>query len=769
MNTFFSDMFLAAPLGLAIIDKNYTFVEVNDKFIEKTPGKKRSDYIGQTLKTVLGDTDWKDMKPYVIQALEGKVIQDVVIKNTKYEVSYYPIDTKKKNSLVGMILRDASEEIETEESLDQYKQRLEQAQKAGQVGVFDWDIKTNKIWWSEEEEALFGVPPGAFKGDFDDWMNAVHPDDRKNLRKEIDRCIKAQIDLDTEFRVIYPGNIIHWIGGRGHIYYYHDVPYRMIGVNYDITHRKHFEQLLTFKSEATRVLSSSWDYEHTLQTVTKLATESVADWCSIDILNEKTGKFILIAASHRDPKITSWAFKKSKRDPITTKHQLSLNEVFERGKTLYLPYISQKTLTEHDIQLKNNDLIRKLHAVSAMIIPLKIANKTIGAITFISAESKIYYTENDLNTAEQLASRVTLAVENTQLYETVKNERERLDDLLANVPGVVWESWGDPVTNAQKITYVSAHAERLLGYPREDWLTKQNFWLKIVHPDDQKQASEVARKNYKAGGSGISRFRWITKKGKAIWMESQSFVVKDKKGKPMGMRGIVMDISENMEQLRRKDEFLSLASHELKTPLTTIKAFNQILKNIVTKDISKEYLSKMEVQINKLTRLVSELLDVSKIHEGKLELKREPIELDQFIYETTAVLQTIIKNHTIRLKLHAPVTINGDKDRLAQVFSNIIMNGVKYSPQSNKILVESKEVDDGVEISITDFGVGIESKHHTKIFNRFYRVNNETRAPGLGIGLFISKEILTRHGGSLFLKSKPGKGSTFTIKLPIHE
>jgi len=235
----------------------------------------------------------------------------------------------------------------------------------------------------------------------------------------------------------------------------------------------------------------------------------------------------------------------------------------------------------------------------------------------------------------------------------------------------------------------------------------------------------------------------------------------------------VLDITERKQLEQRKDEFISIASHELRTPLTTLKALIQIGKRKVERQGIPDAISsfsKMETQINKLIKLVADLLDVSKIQAGKLDYATEVVALDTVILESVETVQQISPKHTISVHGPSNICIIGDKDRLEQVFTNLINNAIKYSPKAATVDVFMEATQEEVIVKIQDYGSGIPREHQGKIFDRFYRVSDGKIAstPGLGMGLYISYEIVTRHEGTITVESEEGKGATFIVTLPRH-
>ena len=223
---------------------------------------------------------------------------------------------------------------------------------------------------------------------------------------------------------------------------------------------------------------------------------------------------------------------------------------------------------------------------------------------------------------------------------------------------------------------------------------------------------------------------------------------------------------------RHKNEFMSIATHELKTPVTSLKAYAQVLENRFAKEGNERaanQLSKMDAQLNKLTSFIGDLLDTTKIESGKLKYKDALFDLNKLIVETVEEIQRTTKKHKIKMILGPSVTLIGDRTRISQVLVNLLSNAIKYSPRTKDIIVTTHTEDKKVILSVRDYGIGIERKYRKKIFNRFQRVNDQGTYGGLGLGLFIAATIVKRHGGKIHVESSKNKGSVFVIELPVTE
>ncbi len=224
------------------------------------------------------------------------------------------------------------------------------------------------------------------------------------------------------------------------------------------------------------------------------------------------------------------------------------------------------------------------------------------------------------------------------------------------------------------------------------------------------------------------------------------------------------------KELEKKDEFIGIASHELKTPLTSVKGYLQIIghKKEILPDAVKQYIDKAITSLNKLQWLVNDLLDVSKIQAGRLEYSLHKIDLTELVSLCTENARHIYPSHVFESQPETGLFITGNEERLEQVLMNLISNAVKYSPANKNIIIKANKRRNKVRVSVTDFGIGLSEEQKGRIFERFYRVEDKKyMSSGLGMGLYISQVILANNGGKIRVDSKPGKGATFYFDLPV--
>jgi signal transduction histidine kinase len=230
---------------------------------------------------------------------------------------------------------------------------------------------------------------------------------------------------------------------------------------------------------------------------------------------------------------------------------------------------------------------------------------------------------------------------------------------------------------------------------------------------------------------------------------------------------------ETEDLVRRRDDFFSIASHELKTPVTSLKAYTQLLlmDTAASGDVNAEkMLEKMDAQINKLTSLITNLLETSKVQNGQLDYNKQPFVFQELVAETIAGIKSGAGNPQIIFKGGSDAEIYADRERIGQVINSLLTNAIKYAAQSKEIIIELIRQKDKIICSVHDFGHGIVEDELDKIFERFYRIpgNNLHTFPGLGLGLYMSREIIQKHNGKMWAESEQGKGSTFYFELPVN-
>jgi PAS domain S-box-containing protein len=407
------------------------------------------------------------------------------------------------------------------------------------------------------------------------------------------------------------------------------------------------EQTARFLADASAALAVLVDFDSTLQKVASLAVPNFADWASVDLL-EGDGTLRRVAVAHVDPAKVELAHEVHRRFPPDPAAPQGGWNILRSGRAEIVPEISDELLVQ---SVKDDELLRimrELGLKSYLGVPLKVRGKALGVITFIAAESGRRYDDADLATAQDLADRAAIAIENAQLYRELRDAD------------------------------------------------------------------------------------------------------------------------------RRKDEFLATLAHELRNPLAPIRNGLQVLRLSGTESTTvAEARSMMERQLSQMVRLVDDLLDVSRITRNKLDLRRHRVALAAVVQSAVETSRPLIEQsrHTLSLTLPpGPVHIDADPVRLAQVFSNLLNNSAKYTEPGGHIWLTAEVSDHEVAVRVRDTGLGIPAHALPRIFEMFSQVdrNMERAQGGLGIGLTLVRRLVEMHGGTVEARSEgPGKGSEFTVRLPL--
>ncbi|GHO72426.1 hypothetical protein KSD_01970 [Ktedonobacter sp. SOSP1-85] len=350
--------------------------------------------------------------------------------------------------------------------------------------------------------------------------------------------------------------------------------------------------------------------------------------------------------------------------------------------------------------------------------------------------------------------------EQKRLEEALRQSQERVNALMnSSIIGII-------VAEREQIVDANDAFLHMTGYTREDLREGRINWMQMT-------PSEYLARSLQAYQELATR--------QSMTPYEKEYICKDGSRLPVLVGGVVLqhhsrqgivfvlDNAARKELEQRKDAFISMASHELRNPLTALKLHTTLLhRQLARQGLQASALSSMQTQINKLTRLVEDLLDVSKIQAGKLEYRQESVDLDALLREIVDTMQQTHPSHTILVRGTVQAILLGDRDRLGQVFTNLLSNAIKYSPGAETIEMDLSASEDAVTIRVQDHGLGIPREKRDKIFDRFYRVADprQKAIPGLGMGLYIVAEIVKHYGGTITVESEPGKGSTFQVMLP---
>jgi len=377
-----------------------------------------------------------------------------------------------------------------------------------------------------------------------------------------------------------------------------------------------------------------------------------------------------------------------------------------------------------------------------------------------------------LDKEEKAKEALTIIVDITEgklaIEKAIKSEMDLRIALEAAELGV----WDWDMENGE-VTW-NDHMYKLVGLEIEDKIHSLHEFNDIVIPEDLEDVKKEIKAAIKEGKVFEVDFRIKRYDNQEIrWLHCYGKVLrKTSDGKSNRFPGVAFDITKQKLVEKQKDEFIGIASHELKTPVTSIKAYAQLLEALFeqSNDLqSASMLRKLNRQVDRMTLLINDLLDTTKITDGKLQLHLEQFDLNESIIGIKEMMQSTSENHEIELDLKELPLITADKDRIEQVLVNLVGNSIKYAPEGKKIIISSTVEQEKVKVEVRDFGNGLAVDMHKKVFERFFRINDlpSKNYQGVGLGLYICAEIIKKHQGDIWVESKVGKGCRFFFTLPL--
>lgn len=373
-----------------------------------------------------------------------------------------------------------------------------------------------------------------------------------------------------------------------------------------------------------------------------------------------------------------------------------------------------------------------------------------------------------LGISEDITDLKHLQEERRQRAE-IEKARSALRNLMQSIPDGILVVDGE-----QRVVEANRAAVELCGIERREELLRPleelAQYFEPSGPEGLSWEQIAERVSAREWGTCESRIR--RSDGTSLEIEIKTSSLEPREGQYAAVL-VLRDVTEQKQLESLRDEFFSIAAHELKAPLTTIKGYAQVMRGWSAEDLEQRGGRALEIlnrQADRLSRLVQELLEISRLQLGRLELKPATVDLEALVREIVEEAQETCRHHRIELERSTPIETVADRDRIEQVLSNLLSNAINFSPCGQEITVALERRDGEALVSVRDRGIGIPPEARDRVFERFFRAHRrgEHAAPsGLGMGLHISRELVRRHGGDIDFESREGEGSTFYFTLPI--
>jgi PAS domain S-box-containing protein len=557
-----------------------------------------------------------------------------------------------------------------------------------------------------------------------------------------------------------PGELRNWL-----VSYYpvRDLAETVIGVGVvltDVTEREQARaaaetasERLRVLAEASQLLASSLDYETTLSNVASLLVPRFADWFAVDVLDD-AGGFRRIALVHKDRDKMEWIEESMRLYGPDLDEPEGPGLVVRTGEAVLYRTVSDELLASSTKDEEHHKGLRELGIESAMVVPLAAGGRTFGSLMLVSSDPERLYNEDDLEFAKHLGRRAAVAVDNARLYRAAE-ERARA--------ALVVEHVGDGVALVDRrgvIRLWNPAAEHITGLTAAETVGRRaaeiiSTWESSIEPLSRGKEMRPTMQPVDINGREL----WLSIVG--VGFES---------GSVYAFRDLTAERA--IEQL--KADFVSTISHELRTPLAAIYGAALTLRRDDVQLGEPQRTGLLEViasESDRLARIVNDILWVSRLESGGMQTVLEPcdgIELARSVVD--AARQYVPPS--IELDFRAPEVaplVAADPDKARQVLTNLVDNAVKYSPDGGRVSVDVSIAGSRLRFTVSDEGIGVPPSEHRRIFEKFYRLDPDlTRGVGgTGLGLYISRELLERMGGRVWVESGGSGGSTFVAELPL--
>lgn len=600
----------------------------------------------------------------------------------------------------------------------------------------------------------------------------------------------------------------------------------------DISGRKRAEEHAQLLAEAGEVLGASLDYAETVQALTRIGVPRFADVCLVHLVDE-CGKLERVCVAQRDEEQPTQAACLTVQGAHHYMLPPVVAMVLQERRAGHWPVLSAADWEQIAGDIAPLARLPREFPAAAISVPLVARGRSLGVVTWIASDAGRHYGADEVALARELAQRGAVAIDHARLHQATERAIERVSALSAVARAFVAARLDlgrllDTVTQSAAELIGDGCLVQLLDTAEEFFDDAAE--ITVYHPNPQRQ--EAARALFQAAteeqlaclfaphgalstplrrqpidpeqcrqilgpefGATVEALQAHAllvvplqvperQLGRLIlWREhaSQPYSADDQRfAQELADHASLALVNARLYReaqalIRAREDFLSTASHELRTPLTTVKGYGQLLTRFLRQPtLDRERLMRLATrlgdQTSRFEALINDLLDVSRIQQGHLVLRRQRTDLTE---RATMILRQFElspeRTPAHRLVLDAPGPIEGhwDQLRLDQVMTNLISNALRYSPQGGEVRVTLRVHDEMAEIAVRDDGIGIALEEQVHLFQPFARSSRGQQIGGSGLGLYIARQIVEQHGGTIGVRSAPGVGSTFIVRLPL--
>lgn len=721
------------PFGFSLVNEHYVFEFANDLWLNIVQ-KKREEVLGKSMFEIFPETEdqllsifesvKKSKQPFYAPEHCVKLLRNGVLQDVFFNFVYQPIYSDSGDlQYFATVVIEVTDLVGIRSKIRDEEERLRLATESSHTATWDLNLITSEIIYSSYLTKILG---------YDDNEVVTHKKMRDHLidydrinivEKAFERALNTG-KYTYEARIIDKQGNLKWVLTNGKIFLDENKqPIRMLGVMQDITERKNNEILL---QESHQQLKTAID-------ATKLGRFDM-DFETQHKYNFSPRFLYIMGYDSETEDIDSTVFEKHIHPKYLNVRNEALKKAKETGDLFYQAKVILRNGEEKWVEIYG-----------------RLLESFEGSRPYITG------TIRDITDVKEFELKI-------------KESEQKYRFLADAIPQIVWIGESDG-----RLIYFN---QATMDYSGKDYNTilEDNGWLGILHPDDREENLCLWMESVKNKLPFSYEHRFRNKNNEYRWFLSRAAPQLDEFGNVTKWVGTCTDIDDMKKQDEHKNNFIKIANHELKTPVTTIKGYVQLLKKM-RGDSGDQFLvsslNTIENQINKLNQLMGELLDISRIESGELPLHKGDFSLLKLVTETIEDIKAADQSHQINFELNdtKDIEVFADKDRITQVLNNLLTNAIKYSPNQEDVNVKLYIDGNCAVVSVEDFGIGMDEPELKKIFERFYRISGEDEVtfPGFGIGLYIVKDIIERHGGKIWVESEKQKGSTFYFALPLFE